>query len=211
MTLPFSVEFNSLQGNCYSGDMQIFDCCPTFVMSSILSEFNEERQGEPVGTYGLPKPNSGCPTGWSEGYRYHDTEEGYPGNAWSDPLDLDGTWDQASMEYKFCMKTQSSSAEDTWPAGSYCIYKKGDCPSGFVSGSITWDDENSRNGNRAGGTLPDGTYDHKTVIFFCCRSDGVTSQAISLPRGDFFLCCSHASTVVSRSIALFEEAAMKTN
>ncbi|XP_030844468.1 uncharacterized protein LOC105438006 [Strongylocentrotus purpuratus] len=90
------------------------------------------------------------------------------------------------MEYKFCMKTQSSSAEDTWPAGSYCIYKKGDCPSGFVSGSIRWDDENSRNGNRAGGTLPDGTYDHNTVIFFCCRSDGVTSQAISLPRGDFF-------------------------
>ncbi|XP_786957.3 uncharacterized protein LOC581886 [Strongylocentrotus purpuratus] len=141
----------------------------------------------PVGTYGLPKPNSGCPTGWSEGYRYHDTEDDNPGNQWSDPLDLDGTWGQANMEYNFCMKTQSSLDGEAWPAGSYCIYKKGDCPSGFQSGSIRWDDEDSANINREGGTKPDGTYDHNTIIFFCCRNDDVTSQAISLPRADRFM------------------------
>jgi len=31
---------------------------------------------------------------------------------------------------EFCMRTASSSSGVRWPAGSYCILKKGECPRG---------------------------------------------------------------------------------
>ncbi|XP_032235096.2 uncharacterized protein LOC5510145 isoform X2 [Nematostella vectensis] len=72
--------------------------------------------------------------------------------------------------------------------GQYCIYKKGSCPSGFSSGWIRWDDEDVRNSNNYQGTLPDGTYDRNTLIYFCCRSDGSKTIPIPLPtETPFFL------------------------
>ena len=92
----------------------------------------------PDGTYGLPKPRSGCPNTeftWIEGYRYHDTEDDNSNNQWSSPLDLAGSWGRNNMKHYFCMKTTSitdSNSHWIWQPGSYCIYKKGSCPSGIV-------------------------------------------------------------------------------
>ncbi|PIK48303.1 hypothetical protein BSL78_14842 [Apostichopus japonicus] len=58
---------------------------------------------------------------------------------------------------------------------------------GFKTGYIKWDDEDGNNGNSYSGTLPDGTYDQDTVIFFCCRNDGPTYRPIPLPTDDPFV------------------------
>ena len=65
--------------------------------------------------------------------------------------------------------------------GRYCIFKKGDCPKGFKEGYVFWDDENDKNINKKGGTLPDGRYDQDTLVYYCCRTDGDRYTAISLP------------------------------
>ncbi|XP_041461258.1 uncharacterized protein LOC121412532 [Lytechinus variegatus] len=139
----------------------------------------------PSGTYGLPKPLTGCPAGWLDGRRKHDTEDTHPNNNWSDSLHLAGYQQSSSMEHEFCMKT-STSGSINWPAGDYCIYKKLACPSGFQEGYIYWDDEDSGNANSQSGTLSDGDYDNNTKYKFCCRDDGVVSQAINLPTADNF-------------------------
>ncbi|XP_041462167.1 uncharacterized protein LOC121413420 [Lytechinus variegatus] len=139
----------------------------------------------PSGTYGLPKPLTGCPSGWVDGRRKHDTEDTSPNNNWSDPLNLAGYQYSSSMEHEFCIKT-STSGSSGWPAGEYCIYKYGSCPSGFQEKFVYWDDEDSSNANSRSGTLPDGVYDNNTKYRFCCRNDGDTSQAISLPTGNNF-------------------------
>ena len=65
--------------------------------------------------------------------------------------------------------------------GQYCIFKKGDCPKGLKKGSVFWDDENGKNINKKGGTLPDGIYDKDTLVYYCCRTDGDKYTPISLP------------------------------
>ena len=65
--------------------------------------------------------------------------------------------------------------------GQYCIFKKEDCPKGFREGSIFWDDENDKNINKNGGTLPDGVYNEDTLIFYCCRTDGDKLKPVPLP------------------------------
>ena len=74
-------------------------------------------------------------------------------------------------------------------SGVYCIYRKGgSCPPGFSSGWIKWDDEDSGNINDLGGTVPDGVYDHDTLIYYCCRGDDDKANLMSLPSDrDFFL------------------------
>merc|ERR1712198_744623 len=92
------------------------------------------------------------------------------------------------MQHEFCMKT-TSNVDDytwTWPAGSYCIYKKGSCPADFTSGYIYWDDEDDNNGNSYSGTRPDGSYGSNTKIEFCCREDGIIDNAIFLPTANSF-------------------------
>ena len=66
-------------------------------------------------------------------------------------------------------------------AGQYCIYKKGVCPKGLSEGYLFFDDENHKNQNRMGGTLPDGVYDEDTKLFYCCRADGDKRKPMSLP------------------------------
>ena len=66
-------------------------------------------------------------------------------------------------------------------AGQYCIYKKGVCPKGLSEGYLFFDDENYKNQNRMGGTLPDGVYNEDTKLFYCCRTDGDKKKPMSLP------------------------------
>ena len=52
---------------------------------------------------------------------------------------------------------------------------------GFKYGWIKWDDENTQNHNKHGGSLPDGFYNRDTIIYFCCRNDGDAKTPIFLP------------------------------
>ncbi|XP_033637831.1 uncharacterized protein LOC117298620 [Asterias rubens] len=93
------------------------------------------------------------------------------------------------MKQQFCMKTEITGTYD-WPAGSYCVFKYGgdDCPGVMLSGSISWDDEDSNNGNYKNGTVPEGVYGQDTLIYYCCMTDGDVSQPISLPtQNPFYL------------------------
>ena len=91
----------------------------------------------PKGTYGLPKPTSGCPKGsnfqWHEGYRKHDTEDTRSSNRWSSPYDLAGPYSEDDMYQNFCVKTRHTASDYDlpWPKGKYCILKKGECPEGM--------------------------------------------------------------------------------
>ena len=85
-------------------------------------------------------PKSGCPQGsgftWLEGTRYQDTEDYNANNVWSSPYDLAGDVWKNDMEQKFCIKTQNQTTEFSlaWPKGQYCVFKKGNCPTGeFVT------------------------------------------------------------------------------
>ena len=95
----------------------------------------------PDGTYGLPKPDTGCPGSqftWAEGTRYQDAEDNNGYNKWGNnfPFPLAGDWVRlGSMEQQFCIKTLSREAGSSgpmvqWPPGSYCIFKYGTCPTG---------------------------------------------------------------------------------
>nr|QZH55019.1 ApeC-containing protein 5 [Branchiostoma floridae] len=137
----------------------------------------------PAGTYGLPMTNSGCPVAtnitWETGSRYQDTS-GY--NEWSDGLHFPtDTFHSNNMRQEFCMKTSSEGGSGQWPAGNYCIFKKGACADGFHDGHITWDDQDVFNDNEISGALPDGVYDANTEIHYCCREDGSYRTPIRLP------------------------------
>ena len=89
----------------------------------------------PKGTYGLPMPASGCPSGanfpWHTGFRRHDTEDFAGENKWSSPYDLAGPYYRNNMYQRFCMKTKETDNNPPWPKGRYCILKKGQCPQGL--------------------------------------------------------------------------------
>ena len=62
------------------------------------------------------------------------------------------------------------------------------CPTtGFSTGYIRWDDENNKNKNTFGGSLPDGVYGRDTTIYYCCRSDGYATNKIYLPSDKPFV------------------------
>ena len=58
---------------------------------------------------------------------------------------------------------------------------------GLDEGNIKWDDENEGNKNSYSGSLPTGTYDSNTKIFYCCRRDGWATNAINLPTDSPFV------------------------
>ncbi|VDI49238.1 Hypothetical predicted protein [Mytilus galloprovincialis] len=141
----------------------------------------------PHGTYGLYHPKSGCPTAaftWEEGWNRQDAEDSRNADGWSPTIHLDDSVKTSGKPiFHFCIKTinENKDYERDWPKGNYCILKKGDCPQGFNSGSIKWDDEDHDNANSHAGTLPDGSYGGDTVMFFCCRKDGNYQTSILLP------------------------------
>ncbi|XP_052803161.1 uncharacterized protein LOC128233501 [Mya arenaria] len=140
----------------------------------------------PQGTYSFAKPKSGCPAGdftWYEGWRLQDTETQSPDNAWSVNNHFAGKLAAGEMQLEFCTKGEAEPTDfdRNWPAGDYCIFKYGACPAGFDEGYVLWDDEDSMNRNDWQGVLPDGTYDEDTLQRYCCRSDGMPTEAIVLP------------------------------
>ncbi|WAR03074.1 hypothetical protein MAR_009632 [Mya arenaria] len=143
--------------------------------------------------YGLMMTSNGCPGDlWLSGWRRFDTEDTDPDNYFTDGIKnyLKGYFEIDDIETHFCIKNIPSftSCDTSWPKGSYCILMYGgSCPSGFQSGFIQWNNEDNGNKNARGGTLPDGVYDSDTRIYFCCRNDGLTSTAISLPTDQPFI------------------------
>ncbi|XP_055999398.1 uncharacterized protein LOC130047826 [Ostrea edulis] len=141
----------------------------------------------PGGTYTLVKPNTGCPSGWLEGWRHQDNANGDNENQVEYGhhfYGISGT-NPSNLNFSYCTKDPNDfNDEGYWPGGNYCILMHGSaCPSGaFQSGSIHWDDENSGNENTAGGELPSGNFNSNTRIDYCCRNDGSYSTEIRLPR-----------------------------
>ena len=78
-------------------------------------------------------PVSGCPKGkkalWSEGFLKQNTEDTTPLSNWSRPTRLKGLKKNNVITQHFCVK-EKKSGSDEWPAGKYCIFKKGKCPPG---------------------------------------------------------------------------------
>ncbi|XP_072022648.1 uncharacterized protein, partial [Amphiura filiformis] len=120
----------------------------------------------------------------------HDTEDDNPRNVWSTPCHLSGSKGTSSMDQDFCMKTIDRADIDDrrWPAGQYCIYRKGGiCPAGMTGGTVYWDDENDSNRNSASGVLPDGYFNSNTRIYFCCQTSGYANNPIYLPTENNFM------------------------
>lgn len=158
------------------------------------------RANWPKGSYGLTKSDSGCPTGydsWKEGIRYHDTEPLFPSNDWSIPLNFYGYYGKNDMEQHFCMKIIDDGVEETegedWPEGAYCIFKAQDrnCPPGFEEPGYIIIDDHGKN-NQVWGDVPDGVYTEDTLLRYCCRDDGFTSNPIKLPKDTNFFLFRHA-------------------
>ncbi|KAL4224310.1 hypothetical protein ACF0H5_017765 [Mactra antiquata] len=155
----------------------------------------------PAGTYGLMKAAQGCPAGhthWSGGWRKFDTEDTDSHNYFSPNVNsyLSGSFHSNNIVTDFCGKIQrtSSSYDQQWPKGSYCILKYGPCPTGFWPGFIYWDNEDSDTSNGHGGSVPDGDYDANTKIYFCCRNDASPHESIFLPTDRPFVLSRYSNT-----------------
>nr|XP_022298495.1 uncharacterized protein LOC111107541 [Crassostrea virginica] len=88
-----------------------------------------------------------------------------------------------NFKFFYCTRSPNEfSSRRSWPIGNYCILKQGySCPSGFETGSVYWDDEDSDNGNGHGGILPSGSFGGNTRINYCCREDGHYNEEVQLP------------------------------
>ncbi|XP_046842956.1 cubilin-like isoform X2 [Xenia sp. Carnegie-2017] len=114
----------------------------------------------PTGNFGLPKAKTGCPgdwkSGWREGWRFQDMENGNPRSVASFGNHMDVTFPITNSNYdivrKFCIFKQTNKEAKRWPKGSYCLYKSGNtCPQGLNSGYVKFDDEDTDNKNSLGG------------------------------------------------------------
>ena len=144
----------------------------------------------PDGKYSLPQAKSGCPPGWSSGWRYQDDEDDDNHNSW-EPPNL-GSYMKIGLgaNYKtyYCTKTFDGNSGFVWPRGKYCIARYGGkCPSGFFNGSVYWDDEDHDNTNSYQNPIPDGDYGRNTRVQYCCRSDGDPSKGVFLPPPEEFI------------------------
>jgi hypothetical protein len=142
----------------------------------------------PSGSYAYLRPQSGCPAGFESGTRKHDLEDNSSGTAFSSGLSsvMAGTFEQ-DVSLEFCVKTFPTPSDAEWSLGSYCVMKKDNCPPGFTVAEAFLDDEDSDNRNKQEGILPDGIFGRDTRYQFCCRNDGVASNAISLPTKEPFV------------------------
>ena len=140
----------------------------------------------PEGTYGLPMvATSLCPSSagftWATGSRYQDT---VGTNQRSTNFNLATSVKDNNVEQRFCVKDVDANdvSRPSWPDGRYCVYKKGtSCPFGLSEGWVFWDDKNEANKNTVQGTLPNGTYNQDTKIYFCCQTVGSVFDTIYLP------------------------------
>ena len=90
----------------------------------------------PSGSYGLPKPRSGCPNKqWREGFRYQDSENLENINFKSNGSHFSGKVSLHGIRQEFCIHMDTPGAKISWPRGKYCIYRKGKtCPTGLQEG-----------------------------------------------------------------------------
>ncbi|KAL9950252.1 hypothetical protein ACROYT_G042727 [Oculina patagonica] len=169
--------------------------CVTIIVFNLQSS---ESLRWPAGTYGIPKPVSGCPRAggfrWRTGWRLQDTnyydDRNKSNNSRSTEFHIDGKVTKIIVNRSFCIKdtTTDDWNRPTWPQGKYCIYRRNEhCPEGLSSGWVFWNDDEF-DFNDKDGTLPDGSYVHFTEIKFCCRTDGNKNDPIYLPtESPFFL------------------------
>ena len=76
----------------------------------------------PAGTYGLPKPVSGCPMAdgfqWEEGWRSQESDGTQSNNAKSTEFHLDGKVDYEKVNRSFCIRrTAGKNNKPNWPPG----------------------------------------------------------------------------------------------
>ena len=77
----------------------------------------------PAGTYGIPKPKTGCPSSdgfqWMTGSRLQDTNNNESKNKKSVSFHLDAVVDKKKVERSFCLKTSTAKDQNrtTWPSG----------------------------------------------------------------------------------------------
>ncbi|OPL33622.1 hypothetical protein AM593_05887, partial [Mytilus galloprovincialis] len=87
----------------------------------------------PRGRFSIPKPKTGCPSGWAEGWRYQDNEDSNNINSVTPSIGhhFFGTFGRNTKFY-YCTKT-TYSGSGSWPSGNYCIARYGgSCPSGLM-------------------------------------------------------------------------------
>nr|XP_011455971.2 uncharacterized protein LOC105348311 [Crassostrea gigas] len=165
----------------------------TILLVTLLSLCVGLSEAWPSGTYSMVAPRTGCPSGFKVGWRYQDNEDAGTQNRITTDHHFQGFFFNDMISY-YCSKT-SSSGSGSWPRGNYCIMRYGShCPSGFSSGSVYWDDEDTYNMNGKGGYLPSGSFDSDTRINYCCRSDGSSKSYISLPHTDPFYLMRYTSS-----------------
>ncbi|XP_052088513.1 uncharacterized protein LOC127725516 [Mytilus californianus] len=153
----------------------------------------------PRGTYALVEVNEDnsliCPRGVNrKGYVTWATEKSNSKNEFSDLNHFSG--DESILRLKFCGRYDVTPTryELEWPHGNYCLFKQGECPSGFSEGSVVWDSVSSRN-SYTGSYHPDGIFSPDVVMYFCCRNDSDVNQAIFLPKDrPFYLLRNEGST-----------------
>lgn len=151
---------------------------------------------------------SGCPKAngfsWETGYIYQDLEDDKSLTQTSPSFHLNAAvLSSGDVRGSFCFKMNKSASVDNgrfrWPAGQYCIYKKGaSCPKLLQDGWVLWDDENGKKGanlNFQSGTVPAGSYTKDTKIYFCCQDVGSVSDPIELPiESPFYLIAYNSRT-----------------
>ncbi|CAG2230280.1 unnamed protein product [Mytilus edulis] len=152
----------------------------------------------PYGRFSIPKPKTGCPSGWSEGWRYQDNEDDIIINIviFSESHHFYGTFGEDTEMY-YCTK-QSPAVQDPGHV-EIIVLQDMMVPARFCTGFIYWDDEDNANANQKSGVLPDGVYNRNTKINYCCRSDGSSYSYINLPTSKPFICTNtprHASVYV---------------
>ena len=109
------------------------------------------RNTWPSGSYGLPKPKSGCPSKeWLEGFRYQDSENVENTNTKTNGSHFSGRVTPHGIRQEFCIHKGTPGKRIPWPSGKYCIYRKGNsCPTGLREGDShmkghhpTWEEWN---------------------------------------------------------------------
>ncbi|XP_078339223.1 uncharacterized protein LOC144627150 isoform X3 [Crassostrea virginica] len=180
------VDDKTKQTKCVILKMKSLGIC--FILScTFLATESTELVEWPFGTYTLVKPKAGCPTGWLEGWRHQDNEDGDNINSLAYGHHFYGSFGR-NLQFYYCTRDPNQfSGRRYWPSGNYCILKHGlSCPTGFLTGSVYWDDEDRNNKNSYDGVLPSGDFGRNTRIDYCCREDGRYNTKVQLPTSKPF-------------------------
>ena len=90
--------------------------------------FSESSLSWPAGTYGIPKPQSGCPKTdyfhWLEGWRSQGSNSTNLNNSRSAEFHLDGKVDNTMVNRSFCIKDNIiyDSVRPAWPKGLFWYF-----------------------------------------------------------------------------------------